>query len=148
KQRGDLSPTGQLDQSGHISVRYPRVPPATDSTYFRAMIKHYSKTLLLLRRLYDYHRALSVSVRRMGPYQVYMPASKDYMEAWAITEFYLVRLREEVKKAGGKLIVVPVPDYITTAKTWKEELKKFTELKELPKGFELDYPIDKLKRIT
>jgi hypothetical protein len=148
---GDLWPTGQLDQSGQISVRYPQAPPAADSTPLRAMVKRYSKTLLLFRRLYDYYEAFSVTrwrVNGMGYNQIYMPETEDYSEAWTITEFYLTRLKEEVEKGGGKLMVVPVPDYITTAKTWKEELKQFTGLKELPKDFDLDRPIVKLRQIT
>lgn len=140
-------PRAFIDSSGHIAVHFPDAPPSSNSG-IRTAIKRQFKTLLLFRRAYDYYQSFALSGRNVDFNGVYLPESEMWQDAWQITEFYLVELKHEIEKSGGKLVTVVVPEYIRIAQNWERELKEEFHFKELPEGFDRDRPLRKLQQIA
>jgi len=140
-------PRAFIDPSGHIAVHFRDVPPSSDSG-IRTAIKRHVKTLLLFRRAYDYYQSFGLSDSNMFLNGVYLPENEMWRDAWKITEFYLIELKHEIEKNGGKLVTVLVPEYIRIAPNWERELKEHFHIKELPEGFDRDRPLRKLQQIA
>lgn len=73
------------------------------------------------------------------------PKSREWQEAWKITEKTLVDLNNEVKANNGKLIIVPFPDYMMISRNWRDEIREHRGLKEIPKDFDPFYPANRLQ---
>jgi hypothetical protein len=140
-------PQAIIDSSGHITVDYPDMPPSTDSQIW-TVTKQYVKTLLLLRRGYQYWKNLYKWIPNIYLGGVYFPENNIWQDAWKITEFYLVELRKEIEKNGGKLFIVVIPEYIQISHQWEQELKERYHLKELPAGFSRERHLRKLDQIA
>ena len=140
-------PQAVIDFSGHITVDYPDVPPSTDSKIW-AVTKQHVKTLLMLRRGYQYWKNLDNWKPNIYLGGVYFPEDDKWQDAWKITEFYLVELKKEVESTGGKLLIVVIPEYIQISHQWEQELKKRYQLTELPPGFSRDRHLRRLDIIA
>ena len=140
-------PRAFIDPSGHVGVHFPDIPPSADSEV-RTAIKRYVKTLLMLWRGYEYYQKLGEWTPNTYLGGVYLAENETWRDAWKITEFYLVELKHEVEKNGGKLVIVLVPEYIRTAHNWERELKDLYHIKELPEGFDRDRPLRNFQQIA
>jgi hypothetical protein len=140
-------PRAFIDPSGHIAVHFPDVPPSSYSG-LRTAIKRQFKTVLLARRTYEYYQSLGVLGRNVESSGVYLPENDMWREAWKITEFYLVELKQEIEKNGGKLVTVVVPEYIRLSHNWERELKERFHYTALPEGFDRDRPLRTLQHIA
>jgi hypothetical protein len=140
-------PRGFIDtSSGHITVQFPDVTPEPTSL-FRTGMKQV-KTALLMRRAYDFVQAFGKEGNNTDTSGVYMPEDDRWREAWTITEHYLVELNREIEQHGGKLLLVPIPEYIQLAHDWEKELKAFYRMKTLPDGFSRERPLRRLEGIA
>jgi hypothetical protein len=144
---GNVWPLAFIDSTGHVAVHFPDMPQSSESG-IRAAIKRYIKTLLMLWRGYEYYQKLSQLTSNMSLGGVYLPENEMWREAWKITEFYVVELKHEIEKNGGRLVIVLVPEYIRTARNWERELKDFYHINELPEGFDRDRPVRNLQQIA
>lgn len=77
-----------------------------------------------------------------------MPEDTDWSEGWKLTEYFLVQLKEAVNSYGGKFIMVLIPEYMRTSKTWEQEWKQYTGIEEIPAGFSVDRPLINLCKLT
>jgi hypothetical protein len=140
-------PRGIIDTSGTIDVQYPSITPESESAIHR-FVKQHVKTAVLVRRTYDYFNAINADGHNVDVGGVYMPESDAYKEAWAITEHFLVKLKEAVAKNGGQLFLVPVPEYIQLSPTWEQDIKAYARISALPQGFSRERPIRKIEAIA
>jgi hypothetical protein len=138
-------PQAFIDPSGHIAVHFPDMPPSSDSG-IRTAIKSHVKTLLMLWRGYEYWKNLGRWTPNMYLGGVYLPENEMWRDAWKITEFYLVELKHEIEKNGGKLVTVSIPEYIQISPNWERELEEHYHINELPEGFDRDRPLRKLQQ--
>ena len=150
----DLWPTARLVQGGDVEVVYPEVHSIENFDAYRAIVKKYCKTFLLLRRLYDYYEGFSLTVGgtidhvSSKHYQIYLPKNELWTEGWKIIEYYLLQLRKEINHLGGELIVVRIPEYIRLSESWEKELRQSARFKEIPKDFDLNSPVRKIREMT
>lgn len=149
----DIWPTASINDQNNIVINYPNI----DNDYtlidsIRSYVKRHFKTILLFRRLYDYFLSLKIDhgryVYRFGFYDVYMPEDKDWQDGWKLTEYFLTKIKNEVEGYGGELLLVLLPEYIKQSRTWRDDLRQFTNLKEVPPQFDLQRPVIKLREIT
>jgi hypothetical protein len=142
-----LWPQAFTDSSGQIVVHYPETPPETESKVW-AVTKQYVKTLLMLRRGYQYWQNLDKWTPNIYLGGVYFPEDEKWQEAWRITEHYLVELKKEIESNGGKLFLVVIPEYIQISHEWQRELLARYHLKELPPGFSKERHLQHLGHIA
>jgi hypothetical protein len=140
-------PQAFTDPSGHIAVHYPETPPETEPKVW-AVTKQYVKTILMLRRGYQYWQNLDKWTPNVYLGGVYLPEDEKWQEAWKITEHYLVELKKAVEHNDGRLFVVVIPEYIQISHDWERELLGRYGLKELPPGFSKDRHLQKLAHIA
>jgi hypothetical protein len=149
-----LWPTARLLEGGNVEIIYPEVRSIENFDAYRAFIKKYSKTFLLLRRLYDYYEGFRITGsgiiddQTSRYYQIYMPENEQWTEAWKIIEHYVLQLRKEIHSSGGELVVVRIPEYIRLSESWENELRELARFKEIPKGFDFTNPVRKIRELT
>jgi len=140
-------------QNGEVffSKPEPLVERSFVTKKLKLMIKGYCKSCLTLKRLFQqFARTVGKKPRKGFPidWHVYMtPTDTLWIDAWHITEHFLVKLHEEVKASGSELVVFTVPDYLRVCDDWEGEVEKYTGAS-IPAGFDPFYPIKKLQEIA
>ena len=79
-------------------------------------------------------------------YNVYRPhLSRQWDEAWQVTEWALRELKAETDAAGSRLLVVNVPGPLQLATDWRAELTAQIGPEPAPADFDMDYPLTRLE---
>ena len=77
-------------------------------------------------------------------YGVYGPPIEDeWKKAWQITEYVILKLRNEVEKNGSRFLLVILTDAIQILPDPNDAARKLTKI-EPPNDFNVDYPTNKL----
>jgi hypothetical protein len=140
-------PRGIITREGTIEVVYPPVNAEPEDRW-RAILKRHVKTALLIRRAYDYWRAMRIDGHNVDIGGVYLPENEAWTEAWTISEHYLAELQRAVAVNGGTLYLVPIPEYLQLSSTWEQDLKAYARLDALPDGFVRERPQRKIEAIA
>ena len=82
-------------------------------------------------------------------YNVYRPhLSRQWDEAWQVTEWALKELKAETEAAGSRLLVVNVPGPLQLAPDWRAELTAQIGAEPAPADFDMQYPLTRLEAIA
>lgn len=82
-------------------------------------------------------------------YSSYEVATSTTMEqAWAVTEKALIKLKQEVERDGGRLLIVTIPDYARTSTKWQQELQEAGYTSDYIAKLDPQVPLARLKNIA
>ena len=82
-------------------------------------------------------------------YNIYRPGlSPRWEEGWLALDWTLRTLKHETSAAGSRLLVVNVPGVIQLSPDWRAEMASQIGSKVVPEGFDIDYPIRRLRALT
>jgi hypothetical protein len=119
----------------------------------KEFIKNHFLSLLVINRFifqksYTVFHRDELIEREIWSWQVYIPPkTKVWQDAWKITEEAIADLKKEVESDKGRLLIVPIPQYIVTSKTWERAFKKYWRIVKIPDDFDPLYPTKRLKDI-
>lgn len=71
------------------------------------------------------------------------PVSREWLNAWAITEHTLLEFKKEVEGDGSKFMLLILTDPLQVMPDPENTIKEFTGMS-LPKDFSVDYPTERL----
>lgn len=81
-------------------------------------------------------------------WKIYMPyKDKEWIEAWQLTEHFLVELLKDVKEDNANLVVFTIPNFERLCKNWREEVKDYIG-GTIPSGFDPYRPNRKINEIA
>jgi hypothetical protein len=144
-----LKVTGYIED-GEYRIQKP-IPREDNKTVIavRQFTKKHCRLCVVLRRLMQEKKAAKKSEAGIPIWwHVYMPPSDSaWIEAWKITEHYLLELNREVEFHGGKLVIFSIPEFIVICDGWEGEVWKYSG-SALPAGFDPFYPIMRLRELS
>ena len=143
-----------INRTGAVKIHQEISPP---SSFFnpqvKLLIKEYCRSCDFL--IYVYSNLENKFYMAKHPHvghelsrdlHVYMKPDAKWNDAWKITEYFLKKLNDQVKRDGGHLVIVTVPDY---GRISRNTLKKMREAGfRLPPDYDPFLPIRRLESIS
>lgn len=125
----------------------------TDLTPFKKWLGKHCYTYKLFKNLRNYQQyypaTKDIFRKESFAYNVYRPGySQIWEEGWKVTEWALRELKKECDEVGSKLLIVNIPGMLPISNDWHSELKSQIGTDTPPEGFDLNYPVERMRIIT